>query len=101
MKSANIGTSTSGPEVTDISPFGIWILYQAKEYFLTFEEFPWFQNASVQKVFHVTEEGPEHLRWPELDVDLSLDSIKYPGAFPLVYEPPAAYRQPGEGDNSE
>jgi hypothetical protein len=88
MKSASIGTSTSGPEVTDISPFGIWILYRSKEYFLTFEQFPWFLNAPVQKVFHVKEERPDHLRWPDLDVDLSLDSIKYPGAFPLVYEPP-------------
>lgn len=101
MKSANIGTSTSGPEVTDISPFGIWILYRGKEYFLEHEQFPWFFNASIQKVFHVTEEGLEHLRWPDLDVDLSLDSIKYPGAFPLVYEPPATYRQQGEGGSSE
>lgn len=64
MKSASIGTSTSAPEVTDISPFGIWILYRAKEHFLPFEEFPWFRDASVQKVFHVVEEGTEHLRWP-------------------------------------
>jgi len=101
MKSASIGTSTSGPEVTDISPFGVWLLYQAKEYFLAFEEFPWFRDAPVQNVFHVTEEGPEHLRWPDLDVDLSLDSINYPGAFPLVYESPGTYRQPDEGGNPE
>ena len=99
MKSASIGTSTSGPEVTDISPFGVWILYQAKEYFLAFEEFPWFRNAPVEKVFHVAEEAPGHLRWPELDVDLSLDSIKCPGAFPLVYESSGTYRQPDEGDS--
>ncbi len=99
MRSANIGTNTSGPEVTDISPFGIWLLYQEKEYFLGFEQFPSFLNAPIQKVFHVTEEAPEHLRWPDLDVDLSLDSIKYPGAFPLMYEPPATYRQPGAGGN--
>ena len=99
MKYASIGTSTSGPEVTDISPFGIWVLYRGKEYFLDYHEFPWFLNAPVQKVFSVTEEGSDHLRWPELDVDLSLDSIKYPGAFPLVYEPPATYRQQDAGGN--
>lgn len=101
MKSASIGTSTSGPEVTDISPFGIWMLYRAKEYFLAFDEFPWFMNAPVQEIFNVMEEGPDHLRWPDLDVDLSLDSIKYPGAFPLVYESPGTYRQPDEEGNSE
>jgi len=99
MKSASIGTNTSGPEVTDISPFGVWILYRAKEYFLAFEDFPWFQNASVKRVFHVVEEASEHLRWPELDVDLSLDSIKDPEAFPLVYESPGTYRQPDDADN--
>ncbi len=99
MKYASIGTGTSGPEVTDISPFGIWILFRGKEYFLSYEEFPWFLNSSVQKILSVKEEGPKHLRWPELDVDLSLDSIKDPGAFPLVYEPYTPYRKPDEGGN--
>lgn len=66
---------------------------------MAFEEFPWFRNAPVEKVFHVAEEAPEHLRWPKLDVDLSLDSIKCPGAFPLVYESSGTYRQPDEGDS--
>jgi hypothetical protein len=100
MKYASIGTSTSGPEVTDISRFGIWILYRGKEYFLGYEEFPWFLNVPIRKIFAVTGEGPEHLRWPELDIDLSLDSIKHPGAFPLVYDPPVTYRQSGSGDNA-
>jgi len=100
MKSASIGTSTSRPEVTDISPFEVWILYRGKEYFLEFARFPWFMNAPVRKVFHVTEEGPEHLRWPDLDVDLSLDSIRHPGAFPLVYEPTQSYRR-ADDDESE
>lgn len=99
MKSVSIGTNTSGPKVTDISPFGIWLLYRGKEYFLEFEQFPWFLNAPVQKIFDVVEESQEHLRWPDLDVDLSLDSIKYPGAFPLVYEPSGTYRHPSEGEN--
>lgn len=91
MKYANIGTTTSEPEVTDISPFGLWILYRGKEYFLDYADFPWFLKAPVQKVFKVVEEGFEHLRWPELDIDLTLDSVKSPGEFPLVYEPFASY----------
>ncbi len=95
MKYGNIGTDTSGSEVTDISPFGIWILHRGKEYFLAYEEFPWFRDASISKVFAVVVEGPEHLSWPELDVDLSIESIQDPGAYPLVYEPKETY---GEQD---
>lgn len=67
MKYGGIGTGTSSSEVTDISPFGIWILHWGKEYFLSYEEFPWFKDAPVRKVFAVTNEGEDHLRWPELD----------------------------------
>lgn len=95
MKYGSIGTDTSASEVTDISPFGIWILHRRKEYFLAYEEFPWFKDASISKVFAVVDEGLDHLRWPELDIDLSLDSIRDPGAYPLVYEPSATY---GEQD---
>ncbi len=92
MRYASIGTSTSGPEVTDVSPFGLWIMYRGKEYFLDYDEFPWFLNARLKKVFAVVEEAEEHLRWPDLDIDLTLDSIKDPGAFPMVYEPSETYR---------
>lgn len=98
MKYGSIGKNTSVSEVTDISPFGIWILHQGKEYFLSYEVFPWFKEAPIGKVFHLVEEGAEHLRWPELDIDLSLDSIRDPGAYPLIYEPNSSY---GRQDTSE
>lgn len=101
MTYASIGTNTSGPEVTDVSPFGLWILFQAKEYFLGYEDFPWFLNAPVQQVFDVVEEGPDHLRWPTLDIDLTLDSIRDPGTAPLVYEPSGPYGQSPENANDE
>lgn len=98
MKYGSIGKDTSASEVTDISPFGIWVLHRGKEYFLGFEEFPWFKEAAIRKVFDVIDEGPDHLRWPALDVDLSLKSIRDPGAYPLVYEPKATC---GEQDASQ
>lgn len=93
MKYANIGMNTSKPEVTDISPFGIWLIYRGNEYFLDYESFPWFLNAPIKKIFAVAEESSEHLRWPELDIDLSLNSIKAPEAYPLIYEPSEEYRK--------
>jgi len=77
--------------VTDASPFGLWLLYRGKEYFLDHDAFPWFLNAPLSKIFDVVEEGIGHLRWPALDVDLSMDSIQSPGSFPLVYEPSPPY----------
>ena len=100
MESSGIGTSTSGPEVTNVSPFGLWILYRGKEYFLDYGDFPWFLNARLRKVFSVVEDAVDHLRWPDLDVDISLDSIRTPGAFPLICEAPGACcRQECEQDS--
>lgn len=34
-------------EVTNISPFGLWILLNDKEYFISNEDYPAFQSASI------------------------------------------------------
>ena len=77
------GKNTSNVDVTNISMHGIWILYKNKEYFMPFEEFPWFRDATIAKIFNVEEVSPEHLYWPELDIDLTLDIIKEPENYPL------------------
>jgi len=71
-------------EVTDISQHGVWLYWNAGEYFLPYEYFPWFKEAKVKEILNVIEEGSEHLHWPELDVDLSLAVIEEPGKYPLV-----------------
>ena len=77
------GTSTSAVEVTNISPHGFWLLLEGEELFLPFAEFPWFQEAAVGKITRVELVRPDHLYWPELDVDLSVASIRDPERFPL------------------
>ena len=84
MKSAQLGTNIFPAEVTNISCNGIWMLIHAKEMFLPFEQFPWFQEASIKKILHVEMPSENHLYWPELDVDLDLDCILYPEGYPLV-----------------
>ena len=49
---------------------GLWLLVDGKEHYLPFDEFPWFRNASVRELTNVERPTDEHLRWPELDVDL-------------------------------
>lgn len=85
MRSSTPGTSTSGAEIANIDKFGIWILLESREYFLAFDQFPWFRQATLEQILRVEVAGPEHLRWPDLDVDLSLDSIRDPASYPLVY----------------
>jgi hypothetical protein len=48
------------------------------------EHFPWFRQAPVSAILSVLRPQPHHLYWPELDVDLDLESIEHPERFPLV-----------------
>ena len=78
------GTSTSVTEVTNISQHGFWILVDERELFLPFDEFPWFKSAPVEQILRIERLGGRHLYWPDLDVDLTLDSIENPDRYPLV-----------------
>ncbi len=84
MKSAKHGNNILPAEVTNISCNGIWMLIDAREMFLAFEHFPWFQEASIKKILHVEMPSENHLYWPELDIDLDVNSILYPENYPLV-----------------
>jgi hypothetical protein len=78
------GTAISAPEVTHVSKHGFWLLLADEEVLLPFEQFPWFRRATIDQISHVEWPTPTHLYWPELDIDLSLESIRQPDAFPLI-----------------
>lgn len=84
MKFEPHGASTSAVEVTNISAHGFWLLIDDQERFLPFDQFPWFKEASVGAITDVQRPLPHHLHWPQLDVDLHVDSITDPGTYPLV-----------------
>ncbi|MFZ0428957.1 MAG: DUF2442 domain-containing protein [Acidobacteriota bacterium] len=84
MKSTGRGSSTSGVEVTNISKNGLWLLVGDTEHFLPFEEFPWFREATVGELLNVELPHPHHVHWPDLDVDLAMESIEHPERYPLV-----------------
>ena len=85
MKSAKLGKSTSKAEVTQVSLHGLWVLVDEREYFLDFDEYPWFAKGSIADVTKVQLLPGRHLRWPDLDVDIELESLAYPDRYPLVY----------------
>lgn len=78
------GTSTFPVEVTNVSRNGLWLLVGDEELFLPFEHFPWFREASIEKISVIERQTADHLYWPLLDIDLSVESIRNPDAFPLV-----------------
>jgi len=78
------GTSTFPVEVTNVSRHGLWLLVGDEELFLPFEHFPWFRDASIEKISVVERQTVDHLYWPLLDIDVSVESIRSPDAFPLV-----------------
>lgn len=84
MKSAALGKSTSELEVTNVSRHGLWLLLGHEELFLPFKQFPWFEDAPIGKLMHVEQPSAQHLYWPELDIDLAVESIRHPEQFPLV-----------------
>jgi hypothetical protein len=84
MRSVRHGRVTLDVEVTNVGLHGIWLLVDAQEHFLPYAMFPWFRRATVGQILDVERPTPEHLRWPELDVDLCLDSIVHPERYPLV-----------------
>jgi hypothetical protein len=84
MKSAAPGRSTSQVEVTNVSPHGFWLLIRDQELFLSFKDFPWFRKASIAEITRVDLPSPHHLYWPDLDIDLAVESVTHPERYPLV-----------------
>jgi hypothetical protein len=83
MKSNRRGKDTSLVEIT-ITKCGIWLCVEDQEFFLAYEEYPFFQKAVIQDVYNIEFLHHTHLYWPDLDVDLSLEILKNTHNFPLV-----------------
>ena len=78
------GNVTLGVELTNVSTHCFWLLLGDEELAVPFSEFPWFKNASIAQLSDVQRPAEDHLYWPQLDVDLSVESIRSPEKFPLV-----------------
>lgn len=83
MSSRPHGIASSGVEITNISSHGVWLLVGDRELFMPYDDFPWFKDAPVGKVLNVEEQSPGHLYWPDLDVDLGIETIENPEKYPL------------------
>lgn len=85
MESSVLGKGISQVEVQNVSPNGVWILVKGTEYFLDYEDYPWFRDALIGDIFDVEIHHDDHLHWPRLEVDLELESLNNPKNYPLIY----------------
>jgi hypothetical protein len=84
MKSKTPGTDTSTVEISNIGRHGMWICVGDAEYFMSYEEFPWFRDAKVKDILDVQLLHGHHPHWPRLDVDLGIDCLANPSRYPLI-----------------
>ena len=86
MRSSTVGRSISKPEILNISANGIWLFVLDREYFLPYTEYPWFKDAPVKGILNVRLLNRVHLHWPDLDIDLEVQSLEHPDRYPLQYK---------------
>lgn len=80
---STLTTNNKVVEITNISQHGIWIFIKEEELFMSYDDFPWFKNQTLDAVLNVKEIADTHLYWSDIDVDLSLESIRFPEKYPL------------------
>jgi hypothetical protein len=70
-------------EVTSINKLGFWLQFGAEELYLSFDEFPRFERATVAQIVNVVCASSSRVYWPDLELDLALDTIRNPLARDL------------------
>ena len=79
-------SSNTSASVLMINAQGIMLSICGHDYFLSYNRIPWMQDAPIRSVLNVQMSGPEAIEWPDLDVDLELDSLRHPARYPLVIQ---------------
>ena len=67
-----------------INAQGMLITVQGQDYFLSYNRVPWLRDARISSVLNVRMSVPRAIEWPELDVDLEIESLRHPERYPLV-----------------
>ena len=67
-----------------INAQGIMLSVLGNDYFISYNRIPWMQDAPVRSVLNVQMSGTRAIEWPDLDVDLEIESLQHPERYPLV-----------------
>ena len=79
------GKPIAVPTIAELTEDGFWLVLDDRRIFVDFREFPWFRGRSREELQNVEHPFPDELRWPELDVDLTVDSLLHPERYPLRF----------------
>ena len=79
------GKPIAVPTIAELTEDGFWLVLDDRRIFVDFREFPWFRGRSREELQNVERPFPDELRWPELDVDLTVDSLLHPERYPLRF----------------
>ena len=63
---------------------GVMISVEGNDYFLSYNRVPWLKDATVRNILNIKMSGKNAIEWPDLDIDLGIDSLKHPERYPLV-----------------
>ena len=77
------GISTLNCSVTNIAPFGFWIIIEDKEYFISFDDYPDFKDRTINEILDFNYIPTNQLSWESLDIDIEIEALKNPTAIPF------------------
>lgn len=80
----NTNLQSMSVSVLMINAQGIMVSVDGNDYFLSYNRVPWMKDAPVRSVLNVQKEGRSSIVWPDLDVDLEIESLKHPERYPLI-----------------
>ena len=67
-----------------INSQGMMLSVQGQDYFVSYNRVPWLRDARVSNALNVRMSGSRAIEWPDLDVDLEIESLKHPERYPLL-----------------
>ena len=82
--SSNDYLQPTSVSVLMINAQGMMLSVLGQDYFLSYNRVPWLRDARVSSALNVRMCGPNAIEWPELDIDLEIESLKHPERYPLV-----------------
>ena len=77
-------TNAISASILMINNQGIMISVEDNDYFLSYNRVPWLKDATVRNILNIKMSGKNAVEWPDLDIDLEIDSLKHPERYPLV-----------------
>lgn len=81
---SNAQPTDTSVNVLMINSQGMMLSVQGNDYFVSYNRVPWLRDALISSALNVRMAGQNAIEWPDLDVDLEIESLKHPERYPLV-----------------